>query len=269
MSLSWRRICREDSRNGARWTVDLSRVKQAAEAGYDLAGLQDEFGNSLLDYMISCPSSHLLKEDWLQFLETVQILATAGNKCQVCMHMLFGFCEEALPKLSIDKLQIALHAGLRDDFKDEALRHFQHEGRGPFPATLETCLLRRVIREFPREQLLQPSKLQCLEVVKLLLQVNTRTAIDAVRKEIQVIHARLRHLPWLLADYGDWATAPCDSVRNPTSSELLALRILNAQMEMALASGFGGEPGSEIRFLPASGAAMVCTPRGQHGMQGS
>ena len=166
--------------------MDPRAVRQAVLAGQDLSQLHDAVGSSLLDCMISCPSSHLLKEDWSQFLETVKILAASGAGCHVRMHMLLGFWDELSPRLSLDKLQIALHAGLREKFKWEALQQFQHEGRGPFAASLDTCLLRRVIREFPQEQLLPPAKLQCLEVVKHLLGANTRIAVHKVRQEINV-----------------------------------------------------------------------------------
>lgn len=239
MSSEWRYICREDHhlRHGLRCIVDLGAVKKAVADGQELSLLRDDFGNSLLDAMICWPSSHLLKDDWPQFLETVQLLVANGVTCQVRMHKLLGFGNELSDRLNIDKLQIALHAGLRDKFKEEALQQFQHEQRGPFPASLETCLLRRVVREFPREQLLRPVKLQCLEVVKLLLGMNTRTAINMVRNEIHCMYLRMRHLPWLLSDY---ALDVCDARgrgldgldQSASDSKPSALSIWAAQMEM-------------------------------------
>ncbi|CAE7930364.1 dph5, partial [Symbiodinium sp. KB8] len=224
-------------RHGLRCIVDLGAVKKAVADGQELSLLRDDFGNSLLDAMICWPSSHLLKDDWPQFLETVQLLVANGVTCQVRMHKLLGFGNELSDRLNIDKLQIALHAGLRDKFKEEALQQFQHEQRGPFPASLETCLLRRVVREFPREQLLRPVKLQCLEVVKLLLGMNTRTAINMVRNEIHCMYLRMRHLPWLLSDY---ALDVCDARgrgldgldQSASDSKPSALSIWAAQMEM-------------------------------------
>jgi len=217
--------------------VDLDAVKKAVADGQELSLLRDDFGNSLLDAMICWPSSHLLKEDWPQFLETVQILVANGVTCHVRMHMLLGFGNELSHRLNIDKLQIALHAGLRDKFKEEALQQFPHEQQRPFPASLDTCLLRRVVREFPREQLLRPVKLQCLQVVKLLLDMNTRAAINMVRKGIHCMYLRMRHLPWLLSDYTldvcDVRGRGLDGLdQSASDSKPSALSIWAAQMEM-------------------------------------
>ena len=138
--------------------------------------------------MVYRPCSHLLKEDWPQYLETVRLLFARGGPCPVRMRMLL-FGDEVSAGLSIDKLQLALYAGLRDKLKSGAMLQFYLEQRGPCPASEDTCLLRRLMREFPRVHLV-PAKLQCLGVVKLLLNMNTRTAINRVLAEISCIYLR-------------------------------------------------------------------------------
>ena len=216
--------------NGWRFSMELDVVRQALDDGQDLSQLRDRWGNSLLDGMICRPCRASLTEDWPSYLGTVRTLSAQGAKCRIRMDMLLE--DELSDRLSIDKLQIALHAGLRDKLKVEAFLHFHVEQGTPCPASLDTCLLRRLIRELPRVHLLSV-KLQCLEVTKLLLKTNARSAISTVRREIRCIYLRMKNLPGLLADYA--ATAPFQQSMWDALA-LLAPSIWASQMDLAAAS---------------------------------